>query len=87
MKIFKQQQFNNKMGVQAKKDNKTRWNRNSLSPQSVNSKNDFKGRPKSRWRDDVENDIRKIGDANCRQVAQDRDEWRKAPREALMLSR
>lgn len=52
----------------------------------MNSKNDFKGRPKSRWRDDVANDI-KIGDANCKQVAQGRDKWRKAPREALMLSR
>jgi len=46
-----------------------------------------KGRPKTRWKDDVENDIRKMGIVKCRQVAQDRDEWRKAPREALMLSR
>jgi len=52
----------------------------------VNSKNDFKGKPKSRWRDDTENNIRKMGDANCRQIAHDRDEWRKAPREILMLS-
>lgn len=26
-----------------------------------------------------------MGAANCRQVAHDRDEWRKAPREALIL--
>jgi hypothetical protein len=50
----------------------------------VDSKNDF-GRPKSRWRDDVENDIRKTGVAKSRQVAQDRDNWRKAPREPLIL--
>jgi len=38
MKIFKQQQFNNETAVKAKKVDKTRWNRISLSPQSVNSK-------------------------------------------------
>jgi hypothetical protein len=32
-----------------------------------------KGRPKARWKDDVENDIRKMGIVNWRQLAQDRD--------------
>ena len=36
-----------------------------------------KGRPKDRWKDDVENDIRKRGIVNWRQVAQDRDGWRR----------
>jgi hypothetical protein len=36
------------------------------------------GRPKVRWKDDVENDIRKIGIVNWRQVAQFRDSWRRA---------
>jgi hypothetical protein len=30
----------------------------------------------SRWKDDEENDIRKMGIVNWRQVAQDRDGWR-----------
>jgi hypothetical protein len=43
-----------------------------------------KGRPKARWKDDVDNDIRKIGSTNWREVVQDRDEWRRATREALI---
>ena len=38
--------------------------------------NKSKGRPKSRWKDDVEKDLRKLGIVNWRQVAQDRDGWR-----------
>jgi hypothetical protein len=34
---------------------------------------------------DVENDIRKIGIFNWRQVAQDRDVWRRTAREVLIL--
>jgi hypothetical protein len=43
------------------------------------------GRPKSRWRDGVKNDIRKMGIVNRRKVAQDRDGCRRATGEALML--
>jgi hypothetical protein len=45
MNIFKQQQFNKEMAVQAKKADTTRWNRISLSPQSGNSKNDLREDP------------------------------------------
>jgi hypothetical protein len=38
-----------------------------------------------RWKGDVENDIRKLEIVNWRQVAQDRDGWRRATSEALML--
>jgi hypothetical protein len=34
---------------------------------------------------DVENDIRKMGIVNWRQVSQDRDGWRRATSEALIL--
>jgi hypothetical protein len=44
-----------------------------------------KGRPKTRWKDDVENYIRKMGIVKCRQVAQDRDGWRRATRKVLIL--
>jgi hypothetical protein len=44
-----------------------------------------KGRPKARWKDDVENDVKKIGSVNWRQVAQDRDGWRSVIGEALIL--
>jgi hypothetical protein len=36
-------------------------------------------------KDDVENDLRKIGIANWRQVAQDRDGQRRATRETIIL--
>lgn len=45
MKVFKQQQFNIGMAVQAKKYDKTRWNRISLSLQSMNCKNDLREDP------------------------------------------
>jgi hypothetical protein len=44
-----------------------------------------KGRPKARWKDEVENDIRKMQIDNLRQIAQDRDGWTRATREALIL--
>jgi hypothetical protein len=37
------------------------------------------------WKHDVENDIRQIGIVNWRQVAQDRNGWRTATREVLIL--
>ena len=33
------------------------------------------GRPKARWKDVVENNVRNMGIVNWRQVAQDRDRW------------
>ena len=44
-----------------------------------------KGRPKARWKDDVENDARKMGIVNWRQVAQDEDGWRTEAGEGLVL--
>jgi hypothetical protein len=44
-----------------------------------------KGRPKARWKDEVENDIRKMRIDNWRQIVQDRDGWRTATRGALIL--
>lgn len=46
-----------------------------------------KGRSKTRWKDDEENDIRKKGIVNWRQVAQDGDEWSRATEDALILFR
>jgi hypothetical protein len=40
------------------------------------------GRPRTGWKVDVENGIRKMEIVNWRKIAQDRDEWR-ATREAL----
>jgi hypothetical protein len=44
-----------------------------------------KGRPKTSWKDDVENDIRETGIINWRQVAQDRDGWRRETEEAIII--
>jgi hypothetical protein len=44
-----------------------------------------KERLKARWKDDVENDIRRMGIFNWRQVAQNRNGWSRAAREALTL--
>jgi hypothetical protein len=41
--------------------------------------------PKSRWKGDVENDRIKPEIVNWRQVAQDRDVWRSATKEVLIL--
>jgi len=35
-----------------------------------------KWRSKATWKDDVQNDVRKMGIVNWRQVAKDREEWR-----------
>jgi hypothetical protein len=40
-------------------------------------------RPKARWKDDVEDDIRNIGIIKWGKVAQDRDGWRRATGEHL----
>jgi hypothetical protein len=48
-------------------------------------KNRPKGRPKDIWKDDVQNDVRKMGIVNWRQVAQDRDRWKRATGTALVL--
>ena len=40
---------------------------------------------KARWKDDVVSDTRKMGIVNCGQIAQDRDGWRRATGEALVL--
>jgi len=42
------------------------------------------GRCKAKWKDDVENDI-KMEIVNSREVAQDRDGWRRATGETLVL--
>jgi hypothetical protein len=45
-----------------------------------------KGRSKARWKDDVENDVRKMGIVKWRQVGKDnRGEWWRASREKLIL--
>jgi hypothetical protein len=45
----------------------------------------LKGRPNTKWKDDVESDIRKMGIVSWRQVAQDRDGWRRANRQEVIL--
>ena len=42
-------------------------------------------RPNARWKYDVENDIRMMGIINWKEVAQDRDGWRRATREEHIL--
>jgi hypothetical protein len=39
--------------------------------------------PKTRWKDDAENDIRKMGIVNWKQVAQDSVGWRRATGDAF----
>jgi hypothetical protein len=46
---------------------------------------DPKGDRMPNGKDDVKNDIRKMGIVNWMQVVQDRDGWRKATREVLIL--
>jgi len=46
------------------------------------------GRPKASWKNDVENYMKrkkKMGTVNWRQVAQDRDGWRRVTRQELIL--
>jgi len=45
------------------------------------------GRPKTRWEDDVLEDIKSIKIRNCKKVAQNRDSWKKVVEQAKTLYR
>jgi hypothetical protein len=45
------------------------------------------GRPKTRWADDVLEDIKSMNIRNCKKVAQSRDSWKKAVEQARTLYR
>ena len=45
------------------------------------------GRPKTRWEDDVLEDIRSMNVGNWKKVAQNRDSWKKAVEQARTLHR
>jgi hypothetical protein len=43
------------------------------------------GKPRKRWLDDVENDLKKMGVRGCRKIARDRDAWKFVLKEAWVL--
>ena len=45
------------------------------------------GRPKTRWEDDVLEDIKSIKISNWKEIAQNRDSWKKVVEEARTLYR
>jgi hypothetical protein len=45
------------------------------------------GRPKTRWEDDVLENIKSMNISNCKKVAQNRDSWKKAVQQARTLYR
>ena len=45
------------------------------------------GRPKTRWEDDVLEDIRSMNVSNWKKVAQDRDSWKKVVEQDRTLHR
>jgi hypothetical protein len=45
------------------------------------------GRPKTRWEDDVLEDIKSMNIRNWKKVAQNRDSWKKAVKQARTLYR
>ena len=45
------------------------------------------GRPKTRWEDDVLEDIKNINIGNWKKVAQNRDSWKKVAEQARTLYR
>jgi hypothetical protein len=45
------------------------------------------GRPKTRWQDDVLEDIKNMNVRNWKKVAQNRDSWKKAVEQAKTLYR
>jgi len=45
------------------------------------------GRPKTRWEDDVLEDIRSMNVRNWKKVTQDRDSWKKDVEQARILHR
>jgi len=45
------------------------------------------GRPKTRWEDDVVEDIKNINRGNWKKVAQNRDSWKKVAEQARTLYR
>jgi hypothetical protein len=45
------------------------------------------GRPKTRWKDDVLQDIKNMNVRNWKKVAQDRDSWKKVVEQARTLNR
>jgi len=59
---------------------------NARNTKKINhTNNNTRGNRKARWEDDVQNDTRKIGTVNWREVVQDRETWRRITREVLTV--